>query len=97
MKCQEWTADGVATLIREIQPQLPIILFSGDPDIPASTLQAFAGVVLKGDSTDLLLTALARLIHQAPASQKLLVHLQSSQEEDKRQQYLVRSPPCLPG
>jgi CheY-like chemotaxis protein len=53
----------LAKHLRSVQPQLPIVLFTGHYDIPSSALQDVTAVVLKdGDSPQRLIATLNGLV-----------------------------------
>jgi DNA-binding NtrC family response regulator len=58
-------AEKVARCLKAVRPQLPIVLFSGYPDIPESTLREVTAFVPKGNGFSHLLTTLAGLIREA--------------------------------
>ena len=62
----------VAQEMKRLRPDVPIILFSGSPDIPSSTLMHVDAVVAKGEGLRPLLAVLARLL-QVPGKKQLAV------------------------
>jgi two-component system, NtrC family, response regulator GlrR len=56
--------DALAQLLCNIQPRLPIILFSGCPELPNNASHEFAAVVLKGSPMADLLDTIADLIQE---------------------------------
>ena len=58
--------DGAALAVRlkSSQPKLPMILFSGNADIPVSSLHHFSAVLSKGSPMTDLLTTLDALIQR---------------------------------
>ena len=61
----------VAQEMKRLRPDVPIILFSGLPDIPSSTLMHVDAVVAKGEGLRPLLAVLARL--QVPGKKQRAV------------------------
>jgi CheY-like chemotaxis protein len=55
----------LARCLKAVQPQLPIVLFSGHSDIPDSTLREVAAFVPKANAFPQLLTTLAALTADA--------------------------------
>jgi CheY-like chemotaxis protein len=62
----------VALEMKRLRPDVPIILFSGLPDIPWSTLTHADAFVVKGGGVRPLLTLLARLL-QVPKKKQVMV------------------------
>jgi len=62
----------VAQEMKRLRPDVPIILFSGSPDIPSSTLMHLDAVVAKGEGLRPLLAVLARLL-QVPGKKQRAV------------------------
>jgi CheY-like chemotaxis protein len=62
----------VAQEMKRLRPDVPIILFSGLPDIPSSTLMHVDAVVAKGEGLRPLLAVLARLL-QVPGKKQRAV------------------------
>jgi CheY-like chemotaxis protein len=62
----EMNGEEVARAIRQRWPAVPIIILSGYPDIPQSTMDAADAFIVKGSSPTVLLTELERLIGQRP-------------------------------
>ena len=62
----------VALEMKRLRPDVPIILFSGSPDIPSSTLTHVDALVAKGEGLRPLLSVLARLL-QIPGKKQAVV------------------------
>jgi CheY-like chemotaxis protein len=58
----EMNGGEVALEIKRLCPDVPIILFSGSPDVPESTLMHMDAIVAKGEGLRSLLAVLARLL-----------------------------------
>ena len=75
----------VALEMKRLRPDIPIILFSGSPDIPSSTLTHVDALVAKGEGLRPLLSVLARLL-QIPGKKRSGSDISAGSRHDRHRQ-----------